>query len=455
MIKIFNPKKLILIVTISALILSDTGCTPATQFEDSSSSDSDTNNTKNSTYTTYIDLALAAYYPELPGWNAVIEAANKKLTANNITIKTNKIPTSTWEPYYQKVLTLIASGNGPDIGRIAESYMPILIQKNQVKEITPRLTEIDTEKYFDNAFKGAAFTNGKAYGVPCGVYTMLLYYNKDLFDQAGLEYPSADWNNPITWNRFREYARKLTNGEGSNKVFGAHVNLGILMLNQYFISNNGKRLFDSIGSSTLHYIKNSEILDMFGCMYRDDKTLLRPVDAKFIGAGDYFRAGRIAMMIEGTWFHSSAKDISCFEPGIAAIPSNTGKSVTTSFVDSWVIYSGTKHENESWEALKAIISKESFDALAPNGVGGIPATKATVEEFNENMIGSKFDKVSQRAFIDSMDHTVSASYSININDFTQDWNYLVEQYSSGKLSTGEFLAKATDTIRKGNVKVNK
>ncbi len=398
-----------------------------------------------------VDLALASYDPEVPGWSAVIEAANKKLAPQNIEIKINKIPTSTWEPYYQKILTLIASGNAPDIGRIAESYLPILIEKNQIVEVTDKMGQIDKEQYLDGAFSGAAFVDGRVYGLPCGIYTMLLYYNRDLFDEAGVEYPSSDWNNPVTWDEFRSVAAKLTKGDGSDKIFGAHLNLEILMLNQYFMGNGGAPLFDEKGACMLNHPKNAEILDLFGKMYTEDKSLMRPIDAKTVGYGDMFRAGKVGMMVEGTWFHYKAKNIKQFEAGIAAIPSNTGRSVCTNFIDSWVIFNGSKHENEAWEALKAIISKEAFDALAPHSVGGIPITKSTIEQYKENIVGEHFDKYGKSAFIESINHTVQASYSVNINYFTRDWNYLLESYSLGGITTGEFIERGMEVISEGNM----
>jgi ABC-type glycerol-3-phosphate transport system substrate-binding protein len=396
-----------------------------------------------------ISLALAAYEPEVPGWNAVVEAANKKLEGRNIVIRVNKIPTSTWEPYYQKILTLMAAGSPPDIGRIAESYLPVLIQKDRIVDLTDKIGEIDRSQYVDGAFKGAANPSGRTFGVPCGIYTMLLYYNKDLFDQAGLSYPSGDWEHPMTWREFRTTALTLTRGDGADKIYGAHLNLGLLMLNQYFVSNSGKPLYDDAGNCTLSDAHNMEIFDLFGKMYVEDKSLMRPVDAKTVGYQDMFRAGKVAMMAEGTWFHYSARKIAAFRPGIAAIPSNMGKSATTGFIDSWVIYKGTSHEAEAWEALKAIISKEAFDALAPYGVGGIPAAKSTLR-MKDQLVGGRFDAADKDIFIESIRHMVGASYSVDINEHTQDWNYILEQFASGKLTTDEFIARESETISKKN-----
>ena len=46
----------------------------------------------------------------------------------------------------------------------------------------------------------------------------MLYFNKDLFDKAGVPYPSAD----MTWDEYEELAKKMTSGEGSAKVYGTH-----------------------------------------------------------------------------------------------------------------------------------------------------------------------------------------------------------------------------------------
>src|SRR5262245_53030282 len=54
------------------------------------------------------------------------------------------------------------------------------------------------------------FNTGKIYGVYSGADTHLLYYNKTLFDAAGLDYPTAEW----TWDTFLENAKKLTVVEG-------------------------------------------------------------------------------------------------------------------------------------------------------------------------------------------------------------------------------------------------
>ena len=170
-----------------------------------------------------ISFSMAAYSNEVDGWTAMIEEANRQLEAEgkNITIKINKVPCTGWPEYYQKVITQMAGGSAPDIGRIAESYMPMLIDKGQVVDLTDYMADdFDMSKYYEKTFENSAYVDGRYYGLPSGLNYYLVYYNKDMFDAAGLEYPSADWNKASGFDDYRAMAKALTGGEGASKTYG-------------------------------------------------------------------------------------------------------------------------------------------------------------------------------------------------------------------------------------------
>jgi len=83
-----------------------------------------------------IDFSMLNLSGDIDGWTAMVEAANKQLEAENIEISISKVNGTGWPEYYQKVVSQMAAGNSPDIGRIAESYMPTLISKGQVVDLT-------------------------------------------------------------------------------------------------------------------------------------------------------------------------------------------------------------------------------------------------------------------------------------------------------------------------------
>jgi len=371
---------------------------------------------------------------ELEGWQSMTDAANAKLKDKNITIKIQKINTSSWDEYYQKITAQIAGGNIPDIGRIAESLMPQVISKNQVVELTPFLNEIDMSQFFEETLNNAGKQDGKIYGLPSGVYQFLLYYNKDMFDEKGIPYPSSDWDNPITLEQLVEYAKLLTEGEGANKKFGYYGNADIFALG----SIAGEHIYKADGTYQLTDT-HRKVFDLFNTMLTKDHSMPTPVDTKVMGGMDMFRAGRVAMCNEGTWWQQTVREITDFRVGIAATPVIQGKAKSAGFIDNFVIWKGGKHEKESWEALKAIFSEEGFNALAKTGTGGIPVNRNTLNNQKEELIGAIFDETDKQSFIQALDHIIAMPYNTKFNEVSQKAGSILEPWMVGKKSTDDTI----------------
>lgn len=384
-----------------------------------------------------ITWALQGAANELEGWQAMIDVANEKLKEKKITIKIQKINTSSWDEYYQKMTAQMAAGNIPDMGRIAEELMPQVISKDQVVDLTPYLSELDLSSYFEGPlYQNAANKDGKTYGLPSGVYQMLLYYNKDLFDAKGIPYPSTDWNHPTSLEEVREIAKKLTEGTGTKKTFGFAAGLGLFDLNQYA----SKYLYNKDGT---HDFSDSvrQTMSIIDAMLKQDKSMPNPSDQKVMGSMDMFRAGRIGMTVDGTWWHQSIRETKNFRVGIAAIPSLGGqKGRSNSFIDQFVIWKGTKHEKEAWEALKALFSEEAIDALAKTGTGGVPVNKNTLDKLQNEMIGSIFTEEDRATFIKALDFTAAMPFNLQQKEIAQKQGAINDSWTNGKKSVDETIA---------------
>ncbi len=398
---------------------------------------------------TELVLPLIGFATELPGWQAAVAEANKLLEPKNIHIKTQTVTATTWDEYYQKVSAQLAAGQPLDIGRIAESQMPTVIKKGQAVDLTDYIKDFTDDQVYLSTFKNAAYQNSHYYGIPSGVYNMLLYYNKDMFDKAGIAYPSADWNNGITMDQAREYAKKLTKGEGATKTFGFAAGPYMAFIGQYAVSAGGANVFNKDGQCALTEPESVAAYKWFDSMLRDDKSQPRPTDTKVVSAWDMFKSGRLAMTVDGTWFFSSAKnDIKGFKVGIAAVPSAKGKAYSSQFVDSWLVWKGTKHEKEAWEALKAIYSVDATKALAKKGVGGIPVVKAVLEDKELDIIGSQFSADDKKAFLESLNHTLAVPYNEFYAEADTKVNQVMDNWLLGTVTPEDFAKQACDIIAK-------
>ena len=103
-----------------------------------------------------------------------------------------KIDASTFEwgvPFYTKVQTSAAVGQGPDVMTYHESRMPLGISTGSLSVITPEelaASDIKASDFGPANWKAAQGTDGKQYGVPLDIHSIILYYNKDLLKKAGL-----------------------------------------------------------------------------------------------------------------------------------------------------------------------------------------------------------------------------------------------------------------------------
>ncbi|GED70873.1 sugar ABC transporter substrate-binding protein [Brevibacillus reuszeri] len=120
----------------------------------------------------------------------------------NIKIKTETAP---YEDFYQKLTTQIAAGTAPDIWQSDGTKVFGFAQRGAIRDITDYVTK-EVNKDEVNGLEFNKDADGKYWGVPQGIQVGALFYNKDLFDKAGVSYPTADW----TWDDLKAAAAKLT-----------------------------------------------------------------------------------------------------------------------------------------------------------------------------------------------------------------------------------------------------
>jgi len=384
---------------------------------------------------------------EKPWYTSQIDAANKLLESQgkNVRITGVGIP-GNWPEYHQKFLAQLAAGRSPDILNIAESEMPDIINKGQALDITANVKELDPSKYFESTFKSAGFQNDKYYGLPSSLYYLVMYYNKDLFDKAGVPYPSTDWNNSITFDQAAETAKKLTQGEGGNKTWGIAAGPYMGYMGMYARTNGGKGVYNEDKSCALNQPEAMAAYQWFERMLRTDKSMPTPQDQAVIGGFDLFKAGRIAMFVDGNWFQPPMNEIKDFNVGIAALPSAKGQALTTMFVNNWFISKGTKHPQESWEALKALFSEEAWRALAEQAGGGVPVHRTIYEEYKSELLGPQFGPEDQKAFVDAIDHVIPVPYDEKYAEIDNKVNATLSEWLDGTISHEEYAQRVCQTV---------
>lgn len=213
------------------------------------------------------------------------------------------------------------------------------------------------EAFGDN--KKAAMYDEHYYMLPWQKTYWLLTYNKQLFDDAGLEYPSA--TEPMTWDEYREVAKKLTQGEGQDKKYGA---LNLLWPMYWYGSaiqtlGGGEMFYNEAGLSNIEDPAFSESLRLSYDMQHVDESVPTYADVKTqkINA-PAFMSGNYGMYVHGSWIFGWLKDSEKYprdwKAGIAPlpVPNNSDDTYTWGVYGGLAISKTAKYPEEAFTFIK-------------------------------------------------------------------------------------------------------
>ncbi|KAB8140079.1 sugar ABC transporter substrate-binding protein [Chloroflexia bacterium SDU3-3] len=302
-----------------------------------------------------------------PYWNAVIDAYEAK----NPNVKIELVEVSSAE-YQDKVNIMLSGGDDTDIITVKDTPgYSAMLTRNQ---IVPLNSYIEADKLDLKAYNGATDEltyEGKLYAMPFRSDIWVLYYNKDLFDKAGVAYPTND----MTWAQYDELARKMTSGSGSDKVYGTHYHTWRSTVELPTVQD-GK---NSIITTDYSFMK--PMYDMVVKM-QDDGIIM---DFGSLKAGNVHYSGvfknqQVAMLPMGSWFvgtmiKAKAAGEATFNWGVAKYPHPEGVAAgtTAGTLTSLAINASSKHQDAAWDFIKFYSGAEGAKVLA--STGNLPALR--------------------------------------------------------------------------------
>ncbi|MDO8583364.1 MAG: sugar ABC transporter substrate-binding protein [bacterium] len=253
--------------------------------------------------------------------------------------------------YRERLMTRTNGGNGPDIFRFHNSWMPMLLD---ILLPLPN-SVISKEDFYKNYYpvaKNDLIRNGAIYGIPLQIDTLNLYVNKDLFQSAGL-------NPPTTWIEFENYSRQLTvkDADGNIKTAGAamgtfdnitHAPSIVSML----LVQNGVNLNDISSNSQAA----SDALKFYASFSMSSGSVW---DNNFDQSIKVFSSGSLAMYFGYSFDFFTIKAINpdlSFD--IVPVPNLSGQNTT--IANYWVegVSMKSKHQKEALLFMKYLTQKE-------------------------------------------------------------------------------------------------
>lgn len=241
--------------------------------------------------------------------------ADKFMEANpSIKVELISVP----QGFDDKVLTANAAGNTPD--GLMMWNTPQFVAAGIVEDLTPYIERdnIDMDRYHPVTKMWAEYEDG-VYGLPKDYTPRAIYYNKNVFDEAGVPYPREGW----TFADFKETVKKLTNGKsGAEARYGYVAIPGHTYAMQGYIWSNGGDLCSVDGMKASGYLNTPEVVEVIQ-WYKElyDMSITTSTMDAYQNLGqNEFQTGIVGMMDNGSWPVSVFKEDKSLNFGIVAPP---------------------------------------------------------------------------------------------------------------------------------------
>ena len=299
--------------------------------------------------------------------------------------------------------------------------------------------KVHTSGYNETALS-AFQVNGKQYGVPGNFSNVVLIYNKDLFDEAGIEYPKDDW----TWDDAMAAAEKIS--ALGDDIYGIYQPITFNEFFKVVAQYGGSVLSEDKSEFTINSAENLKAAEMM--IDKVTKTNVQPTEAQMGGMGDWdlFESGRLGMIPTGIWAFNTFADACDFNWDICVEPGGTQKA-THFFSNALVVNASSDKKAAAATWINWLASSDTSAKMRIDAGWDLPA-------INNDDVLSGYLKLTppenRQAVFDSLNYLTVAPI---IEDYSQMSDIITDKLTlaaNGEISVQEALDQAqqecTDTI---------
>ncbi len=371
-------------------------------------------------------------YDQTPEFKALFDAFQNEHP--NITIEPVDILA---DDYPEKVTTMLSGGDDTDVITMKNAIdYARYATRGQLQDVSDL-----AEEYGDELAGLSTFdTEGKYYALPYRQDFWVLYYNKDLFDKAGLEYPDN-----ISWDEYADLAAKLTDDSGSQKVYGAYHHYWRSVIQAVSAAQTDGDLL----SGDYDFMKDQ--YDLALKLQKDGDALdYATAKTQQISYRTMFETGQAAMMPMGTWYIAGIKQAidegkSAVSWGVAQMPQiESGDDITTfGSPTAFAVNKNAKNAAAAKLFLDFAAGEEGAKAIASIGV--VPAY--TSDAVTEAFTALPTDELSVKAFSGEKKVVLEMPISENTADVSTILDEEHDLIMVGEKSVDDGLKEAGDRVQ--------
>ena len=352
-----------------------------------------------------VTLVFSDWHLTEPHWEKSLKEAFETFQAEhpNITLELDYVSYADKDTKYA---TEIGAGAGPDVIHLHAYSLRSFIERGFLMDITPFIEKEGGDDFLKPWYPQTLEMmqdEGSYYAIPGDFMSMALFYNKNFYEEAGLD-PNKP---PATWDEFLEYAKALTrdrDGDGQVDTWGfgtiGAISPGFeLRFTPILLSQGGDYLNEDNTCSALNTPEAKEAFAFFVKLFTEHEVIPPGVTAQNPGTvREQMANEQIAMLLGSGWtapiVDGVNPDLNAFEVlGVADVPIKAGTDpefTTTAWLSSWAINPNTEHPEEAWELVKFITAKSQEQKWFEDA--RVTSARADVSEEYEPLVTDKFAK---------------------------------------------------------------
>ncbi len=354
-----------------------------------------------------------------------------------------------WDSHYEKLKTELAAGGGPTVYLLDSVYIQGYAGRGLLEDLSTKSKIFSKEKY--SGLEAVKDPQGKTYAIPQGLQVNVLYYNKDMFDKAGVKYPNGNW----TTDDVLAAAQKLTidvNGDGKPDQWGIalpnHIRYGWYSLIRMF---GGDIMDKSRTKSTVKKDPNvrAALQYMHDAWYKYKVSpTLRDAEGVLTPRYNTYFARKICAMFLDNFSRRIDSDQAGINYDIQIVPKGPGpKGIHYSAIvaNSWVINrAATKGEKDAgWQFIKFYMSDKGQAMYAEAGEA-LPASKTACKAMLKKLTKPAHNEI----YLDTMKYTDTMGENAVWEEWYQVFQDGLQDYLNNKESLDSCLNKLDINLQK-------
>ena len=369
-----------------------------------------------------------------PGINEILADFTKETG-----IKT-KLTVVKWDEYWTMLEAGAQGGSLPDVFWMHSNESQRYMSNDMLLDLTDKIADsdlIDPANYPEDIW-GLYTYDEKYYAVPKDVDTIALWYNKAMFDEAGLAYPTADW----TWDDVTEAAKKLTKEDGSQYGLAVRNDNNQAGYYNLIYDNGGYIINEDKTKSGWDDPKTIEAMEVLEGGIKDG--VMPPIETMSENGEDVlFQSGKAAMVLQGSWMLAAYRDneYTAENCDVVELPKSatTGRRASVYNGLGWAASANGKNTENAWKLIEYLGSEKAQKKQAELGVT-MSAYKGTSDAW------AKSAEFNLQAYLNMMDDMEIRPYSKTTVTWENEDNEILKSVYMGEKSMADACKEMADQM---------